>query len=279
MLARLQQAFSKFIFCLRISRGTKTFFLLTSNSKRFNWFQKKHLATNLQKQATPVSYAINYRGVKRNIYLRTYAGDIRMFYEIFWEQVYRLPAVFPVVNGIIIDAGANIGMTSLYFSIFFPRAHIYCIEPVADNFRLLKMNLDREINSGKVHAVKAALYPGNGEVRINEDGWAYNASVGDAGRSSAEAITMDKFISNNKLEKIDLLKIDIEGAEKFIFLSDTSWLQKVNAILIEIHSVRVVAEIKSILLNAGFYWYPWNDAASSSSIYFASRIIMQVPGR
>ena len=99
------------------------------NSKRFNRFQRHHIAGKEQNQAMPVRYSIVYSGKKQLVYLRTYAGDIRMFYEIFLEQVYRLPPVVSFVNGIIVDAGANIGMAVMYFYGLFPEATVYCTEP------------------------------------------------------------------------------------------------------------------------------------------------------
>jgi hypothetical protein len=146
MIKRLKQVYSKFIFCLHIADGPGDFFLLIANSKRFNRFQKNHSVSDLQKQMAPIRYKIMYKSKKNNLYLRTYAGDIRMFYEIFWEQVYRWPSSFPEIDGTIIDAGANIGMASMYFSVHFPRATIYCIEPSPENFRVLKMNLAHELN-------------------------------------------------------------------------------------------------------------------------------------
>jgi len=246
MIKRLKQVYSKFIFCLRISAGIKTFFLLVVNSKRFNRFQKLHTATNLQNQAEPVQYDIIYAHTRNKFFFRTYAGDIRMFYEIFWEQVYWLPASF-FVNGIIIDAGANIGMAALYFSFRYPGATIFCIEPAVENIHLLKMNLAHAVKYGKVHVVQAALYEKNGEI------------------------SMGTFLEKNKLEKIDLLKIDIEGAEKFIFSSHREWLPKVKAILIEIHSQQMKEDIQVILLNAGFYCCSWHRTASSGNVFFASR--------
>jgi FkbM family methyltransferase len=270
MIKWLKQAYSKFVFCLAVSNGIKTFFLLVINSKRFNSFQKNH-TTDIENQLLPIRYSLQLGSKKRTIYLRTYAGDIKMFYEIFWERVYRMPASFQANNGIIVDAGANIGMAGLYFSLRFPHANVYCIEPAAENFRLLKMNLEGEIENGKVNAIQAALYSRDGTTGINNSGWAYNASVDDTATHSVTAITINTFFRDNKLEKIDLLKIDIEGAEEFIFLSGTGWLQKVNTILIEIHSPELISTTKETLLQAGFYWYEWNFTASSNNIFLAAK--------
>jgi FkbM family methyltransferase len=253
--------------------GASSFFRLVVNSKRFNSFQKKNTAAGLHKQALAIQYDIRYKAATRNIYLRTYAGDIKMFYEILWEQVYWLPPSFTRTDAVIVDAGANIGMAGLYFSSRYPGAHIYCIEPGAGNFHLLQQNLAPEIQSGKVHAIQAALYSNDGETGIDDSGWAYNMAVNPLQQQRVPAITMGTFLQRNGLKKIDLLKIDVEGAEVFIFNTDTTWLQSVDTILIEIHSQQLIEDIKSILLHAGFNWYSWNRTPSSDSIFLASRTI------
>jgi FkbM family methyltransferase len=271
MIKRLKQVYSKFLFCLHIAAGPRDWIRLILNSKRFNQFHKKQAVSTSQKQTTPARYKIRYKTNKRNLYLRTYAGDIQMFYEIFWEQVYRWPPSFPEINGTIIDAGANVGMAALYFSGHFPNTKIYCIEPSIENFRVLKMNLAQELESGRIQALQAALHERNGITHIHDKGWAYNVSVDDAGEESVTAITVQTFLERYHIGKVDLLKMDIEGAEEFIFFSETDWLKKVNAILIEIHSPELIERIKAVLLNAGFHWYKWQNTEVAGSLYFASK--------
>ena len=62
-------------------------------------------------------------------YLRTYTGDIRIFYEIFLERIYRLPVSVVRDPLVIVDAGASIGMAAAYFSTvsLVDKCGIYCI--------------------------------------------------------------------------------------------------------------------------------------------------------
>jgi hypothetical protein len=48
-------------------------------------------------------------------------------------------------------------------------------------------------------------------------------------------MTVDKIMQDYNLEKVDILKIDIEGAEKEVFTDTSSWIEKVNSIIIELH--------------------------------------------
>jgi Methyltransferase FkbM domain len=122
--------------------------------------------------------------------------------------------------------------------------------------------------------VQAALYLRDGVTYINDRSWAYNVAVSDSGEKVVAAITMQTFLETNHIGKVDLLKIDVEGAEEFIFFSNTDWLIKVNAILIEIHSPEMITRIKAVLLNAGFYWYKWQNTNAAGSLYFASKTVI-----
>src|ERR1700735_4998999 len=98
-IARAGQAISKFFFCLRVADDTKTFLRLLIQSKRFSRYQRKKdryqrrskgdqsgkFNASHDKMDEVLAYRIWYLSQKRTVYLRTYAGDMRMFYEIFWE--------------------------------------------------------------------------------------------------------------------------------------------------------------------------------------------------
>jgi FkbM family methyltransferase len=271
MIKRAKQVYNKFIFCLRVAGNARSFFQLIANSKRFNRFQK-HYSAGDAPHIEAVSYNIVLGKYTGHLYLRTYAGDIRMFYELLLEKMYRLPHSFLPANAVIVDAGANIGMAALYFASAYPDATIYCIEPAQGNFNLLKKNLQNQIAANKVQPLQAALYKEDGMVSIDESGWAYNARLRPEGKTSVQAICMITFMKNNKLQKIDLLKMDIEGAEAFVFSGDLSWLQQVSAILIEIHSPDLVTSLRSLLQAAGFYWYDWSCKYDPGTVFLASKI-------
>jgi FkbM family methyltransferase len=270
MIKRAKQAYNKFSFCLRVAGSIRSFFLLLINSKRLNHFQKRHLIIAAP-HTKPVRYNIVAGKDKINLYLRTYTGDIRMFYEVLLEKIYALPVSFLPPNAVIIDAGANIGIAALYFATTYPEASIFCIEPAQGNISLLKKNLQKQIAVNKVRILQAALYAEDGMVNLDESGWAYNARLSQAGNTSVAAVSITTFMKNNGLQEIDLLKMDIEGAEATVFSGDLAWLAGVHAILIEIHSAQLVTELQSLLTAAGFYWYHWPTEADQGAIYLASR--------
>ncbi len=142
----------------------------------------------------------------------------------------------------IIDAGANIGLASIYFANKYPDAHIIAIEPEYSNFDLLKSNVAPYRN---IIPVQAALWHKNEEINVMDSGlgkWGFMTAMKDSSENfhsgachTVTAITLDKIMKDYNIEKIDILKIDIEGAEREVFSNTSSWIEKVNAIIIELH--------------------------------------------
>jgi FkbM family methyltransferase len=271
-ISRVGQAISKLFFCLRVAGDTKTFLRLLLQSKM-----------HFDKPTAALAYYIRFLSVERIIYLRTYAGDIRMFYELFWERIYWLPPTVLATPLVIVDAGANIGMAALYFSIVYPQARIYCIEPDAANFKLLQKNLGS--GQERITLFEAALYDRDGEVGLAMERWAYNSKIDEHGDCQVlvSAVTLDTILDRFQLEQIDLLKIDIEGAEDKLFSGETTWLSKVKMILIEVHTPDAIGPIRSRLTENGFHWQLWGGSKSwdaprgggstgSCSLFLASRV-------
>lgn len=292
---RAWQAISKFFFCLRVAGDLRTFLRLLVQSKRLNRYQKEETKEQYDEGDPALVYHIRYLSSLRTIWLRTDAGDIRIFYEIFWEKVYWLPTALVAGPLVIVDAGSHVGMAALYFSIVYPRARIYCIEPDGPNFKLLQENLAPLVGEGRGVLVEAALYDREGMIGLAVERWAYNSRIdehagpADGGRAGIKTITMDGLSDRFQLEKIDLLKIDIEGAEDKIFgvgtgedsrtgenagtgrNAGTDWLRKVNAILVEVHSLASIGPIRTKLKENGFHWAPWDRSIAGGSLFLASK--------
>lgn len=86
---------------------------------------------------------INIPGYPHPVYFRPGTADLTTFREIFLREEYNLDLPPSFHPKIIIDAGANIGFTSLYFSRKYPDALIFSLEPEPGNFELLKKKYRR----------------------------------------------------------------------------------------------------------------------------------------
>lgn len=177
--------------------------------------------------------------INRRVIIRANTSDLPCLEKVFVEEEYRLPdynnSEFAIRPKLIIDAGANVGMTSLYFAHTFPDATIIAIEPESSNFELLSRNCAAIPN---IILKKAALWPSEAKLQIrdeNTDKWMFSVEPGK-GSGSIDTVTIPGILEATKLGHIDLLKIDIEGAERELFEAGAErWLTCVNMIVIELH--------------------------------------------
>jgi FkbM family methyltransferase len=175
--------------------------------------------------------------LKTPIILRNNKSDKPIFFQVFYENQYGPYGVeFPKAKRII-DAGANIGCASIYFSLHFPEAEILAIEPEQNNFSLLQKNTSAYKN---VSCIQAGIWNKNEDIIISNPNAEAAEFMIESGHpsihSTVKGITIEKLIEINNWDTIDILKLDIEGAEKEIFSEDNfDWLKKVKLLIIELH--------------------------------------------
>jgi FkbM family methyltransferase len=141
----------------------------------------------------------------------------------------------------IVDAGANIGTASIFLLRTYPDATVIALEPEPGNFEILQKNLS--YYSPRAIPVRKALWHhpevlslARGSFRDGGEWSTQVKSTGDRGADTVEGVTLPDLMAAHKLTTIDILKVDIEGAERFIFREDVSaWLDKVRCIAIELH--------------------------------------------
>ena len=172
------------------------------------------------------------------IYLRLKTSDLNAYDKIFLQNDYDFPV--NSVPSVIVDAGANIGFASIYFARRYPNAKIIAIEPELSNFKLLEKNVRPLKNITPVHA---ALWREDTTMDVVDPGighWGFQvAANGDAGSAAriekVEALSIPTLMRRYGLDWIDILKVDIEGAEKELFESAPGWIDKVQTVMIELH--------------------------------------------
>ncbi len=135
---------------------------------------------------------------------------------------------------LIVDAGANIGASALYFRRFFPDAKIFAIEPEQGNFDVLTANCAGETGIELFHGGLSDTV----ESLFNEDpglgDWGFRTS--NAGTVEVRAITLNAILAAQPANVLPFLcKIDIEGAERKVFESNTEWLDTMPCLVLELH--------------------------------------------
>ncbi len=140
--------------------------------------------------------------------------DLALMRIIFQNEEYLLP-LQNFQPRLILDCGANIGCSAVYFNIKYPHAKIYAVEPQEDNFALLNYNAFPRKN---IHAIKSAVWDKETFIRVEDRGFETTEDDPEAFKT----VTISKILSESGFDEIDLLKIDIEGAEKEVSVRRTS---------------------------------------------------------
>lgn len=184
-------------------------------------------------RATGTSRLLGTRppGVKTKVYLRAPSADVWTYHQVFVLAEYAFEARDPAV---IVDAGANIGLASVLFANRYPNARILAIEPERANFELLVRNVAAYPNVAPVHA---ALWHERTTLRMHDPGlgaWGFMTSeLGDG--DEVRTVTVEQLLEEFRLDRISILKIDIEGAEKEVFAHSAGWIDKVDSVIVELH--------------------------------------------
>jgi FkbM family methyltransferase len=139
---------------------------------------------------------------------------------------------------LIVDAGANIGASAIYFLANLPNALVVAVEPDAGNFDLLSKNV-AGLNVKPFHA---AISSSPGRARVFDSGtghWGYRTEVLSESDKRADAVDClsinDIYQSHASGFFPFLVKIDIEGAERELFSANTEWVTRTPLIIIELH--------------------------------------------
>jgi FkbM family methyltransferase len=175
-------------------------------------------------------------GVKHPVHIRVRTTDASIYREILLCGEYG-NFDLPFTPRTIVDAGANIGMASIYYAHRYPQARIISIEAEASNFDMLCRNAAAYPSITPIHV---ALWDRDGFINVREPDpatgafgkWGFVTS--EAPGIQVRAITMRTLMAERGIASIDLLKVDIEGAEKEVFES-CDWMGHVRALVVELH--------------------------------------------
>jgi FkbM family methyltransferase len=177
------------------------------------------------------------------IFLRENTFDFITLEEVVFEQVYKaLPKYVPQCERII-DLGANIGLACLYLAACYPNAKIAAVEPLSQNYGLLTKNVAHLIKTDRCVPMQAAVWSTDKALVLEapEIAQRYNAYTVHQAASppnsslNVEGLTIQSIMDRAGFPEVDVIKIDIEGAEKELFKGDLSWLDRTGAIAIEFH--------------------------------------------
>jgi FkbM family methyltransferase len=190
----------------------------------------------LKKAAGSGESTVAVPGYANPIYLRNKTSDWPTFQQLFIREEYKTQLPFVPKN--IIDCGVNIGLSVVYFKNQFPNARIVGIEPETSNFQQAKKNTE---HLSDVHLIKAAVWHKQVNLKIvpGEDhgNWSFHVEeTTEAGPDTIPAVCISDLMKQYQMDEIDLLKMDIEGAELEVFQNNyQDWLPRTKVLMIETH--------------------------------------------
>ena len=171
--------------------------------------------------------------ISNSIYLRKGTSDNAAFRQVFVHKEYDIN--FGKHPKVIIDGGANIGLFTIFMKNKYPQAKIICIEPDPENFEVLKKNVG---GYPDVYCENAGLW--NKEIMLSihdkYDMGKWGMVVEENEEGIVKAISINYLIKKYDLERIDILKLDIETSEKILFKDNyENWLKRTKMMVVELH--------------------------------------------
>jgi FkbM family methyltransferase len=186
---------------------------------------------------------------------------LQMVDEIFFRNLYS-PINFNIKNNdIVVDIGANIGVFSLFAA---SRTHntVYAFEPFPKNVEFLNRNIHKNgLHNIIVHCAAVSDKIGSAKLFLSEISaghllFDHNIMGKLEKYTEVPTITLQSIMDDNKLDKIDFLKLDCEGSEGSILMSTPKdYLKRIGNIAMEFHdnvSLLKHDDIKRLLDEVGF---------------------------
>lgn len=179
------------------------------------------------------------------IKIREQTSDFDVFYQVFenkeYEPIVKLIRSYGEKISSVIDAGSNVGYTSIYLSACFQDAKFYLLEPENSNFQSIEFHIYKN-NLSDFYPLQMGLWVKETNLKVEQNfrdqrHWAFTVSETEE-KTGLEGISLQKIMTDAQIEFIDLLKMDIEGSEKVLFddpIFCNTVLPKIKFMALEIH--------------------------------------------
>ncbi len=180
------------------------------------------------------------------VLLRINSTDADVYRQVLVEEEYA--AVANEDAEVIVDCGANVGYTSAYLLSRFPEARVVAIEPFPANAEMCRRNLAPY--GSRATVIEAAVWSHSTRLVLDHAGgneWGVHVRAARPGEiGGIEAVDLPSL----GLNRIDILKIDIEGSEADLFADGADrWLSRVSNMAIELHGTECVRRFKAAMAN------------------------------
>jgi FkbM family methyltransferase len=202
---------------------------------------------------------LRLKGIPHPLHARARGRDIYCLWQIFGNLDCQVELSTP--PRVIIDGGAHVGFASVYLSNRFPNATIFAIEPESANLEVARQNLQYYPN---VRLLQNGIWSKDSQLVIENpqaESWAFRVrEVPHPTAGSFTGRSIDSLLKEAQLTHVDLVKLDIEGAEREVFsASRLDWLEQNQALIIEIHGKKAEAAVDGAMQQRGYRFYQRGD--------------------
>ncbi len=175
------------------------------------------------------SHTFSYRDIKLEVTdFLSVAWQLKEFYEDG-----RMDFKVNKPNPVIYDCGSNVGVSVLYYKKLYPEAIIKAFEPDSNVFRCLKRNVEQN-NIKDVQLFEKAIWKNNEGIEFGSEGADGGSVFFDGNKIKLPSIRLKDLLEKETM--VDLLKMDIEGAEVEVLNDCKSELKKIKYLFVEYHS-------------------------------------------
>ena len=186
--------------------------------------------------------------------LRSFAADVQTVVDVFLDREH-LPPPLSRAPRIILDLGANIGLTIAHFATLYPDATILGAELDPANAKLAEVNIRPWAD--RCDVVAAAVWTEDGTVPyLHQHGREVSHAIAPIAEANAtaNAISLASLVDRaiGGTGEVDYVKMDIEGAEVDVLRDGWEWAKRVRAIKVEVHPPYTVAACEAELAHLGF---------------------------
>ena len=218
--------------------------MLTLNYSLAVRSKSKRIALQLDDQIHEIHVTFN----NKQFPLHFRRQDLSMLYEVWMDQSYDLKGI-GVDFGDILDIGAHVGFTTLYFwTQLGDKRNYITIEGSEKNAKILKQN----INSIPQASTYQHVITSDGRsIRFYDEMSGHLHQVHDTLGKVQDSTTMNDILSIKTDAKMALCKIDIEGMEHEILTQNNKWLETVSQIYLELHDTKDYTDIERSLNHLG----------------------------
>lgn len=204
---------------------------------------------------------------------------VGQYNEIFIKHNYQFKPAG--TRPFIIDCGANIGVSVLYFKKLYPDAEIIAFEPDKNIFPVLSSNIAASQNATHITLVNKGVWNKESAVNFFSEGADGGAILHPGNDSPSNNDQMQEIqtvsLKNYLNRKVDFLKIDIEGAECTVIEDCGSYLQNAECIFIEYHSASAKDQQLDIILKVlkenNFRYYIESGTITNNTPFISRRVV------